>query len=145
MGAAPFSRAGRAGVEAVRPDSRQATAHGLSQLGDTGVHEKLWRGEEAQSGEMQIETDTHDRSHGTGAGDVSLGAELEAGSVHEEQEDEEAGEVKTRRAPKGPTKKEREEHEATHIPYRDWCKHCVRGRAPNRQHSSKTKEDDETE
>ena len=145
MGAAPFSRAGRAGVEAVRPDSRQATAHGLSQLGDTGVHEKLWRGEEAQSGEMQIETDTHDRSHGTGAGDVSLGAELEAGSAHEEQEDEEAGEVKTRRAPKGPTKKEREEHEATHIPYRDWCKHCVRGRAPNRQHSSKTKEDEETE
>ena len=49
-------------------------------------------------------------------------------------EEEEGGQVKVRRAPKGPTKKEREEHEATHIPYRDWCSHCVRGRAPNRPH-----------
>ena len=29
--------------------------------------------------------------------------------------------------PKEPTKEEREEHEKTHLPYRNWCRHCVRG------------------
>ena len=27
-----------------------------------------------------------------------------------------------------PTQKEREEHEATHVPFRDWCAHCMMGR-----------------
>ena len=49
-----------------------------------------------------------------------------------------------RRAPRGPTSAEREEHEATHIPYRDWCAHCVRGRATNRPHrADKDREDEE--
>ena len=49
--------------------------------------------------------------------------------IEVENIDEEEGRVpKTRVAPKGPTKREREEHDATHIPYRDWCDHCVRGR-----------------
>ena len=30
--------------------------------------------------------------------------------------------------PKEPTKAEREEHEKTHLPFRSWCRHCVRGR-----------------
>ena len=42
--------------------------------------------------------------------------------------------MRVRRAPDEPTQKEREEHEATHIPYRSWCRHCVRGRAVNRPH-----------
>ena len=39
----------------------------------------------------------------------------------------EARAPKIRRAPRGPTQLEREQHEATHMPYRDWCAHCVRG------------------
>ena len=35
---------------------------------------------------------------------------------------------KRRREPKEPTEAEREEHEMTHIPFRSWCRHCVRGR-----------------
>ena len=58
----------------------------------------------------------------------------DAGLEDGEQEDEEGDVAKVRRAPKGPTKKEKEEHEATHIPYRDWCPHCVRGRGINRPH-----------
>ena len=27
-----------------------------------------------------------------------------------------------------PTQKEREEHEATHVPFRDWCTRCMMGR-----------------
>ena len=62
-----------------------------------------------------------------------------------EGEEEEADVPNTRRAPKGPTQKERAEHEATHIPYRDWCRHCVRGRATNRPHRSKPGEEEDAQ
>ena len=29
--------------------------------------------------------------------------------------------------PREPSKEEREEHEKTHSPFRNWCRHCVRG------------------
>lgn len=32
------------------------------------------------------------------------------------------------RAPREPSKEERDEHCLTHLPYRSWCRHCVRGR-----------------
>jgi hypothetical protein len=59
------------------------------------------------------------------------GEEIMADEVEEEQdnEDEEEGQQpKVIRAPKAPTKAEREEHEATHLPFRSWCTHCLRGR-----------------
>ena len=62
-----------------------------------------------------------------------------------EGESEEGERAQIRRAPKGPTKREREEHEATHIPYRSWCRHCVRGRATNRPHVKAPAEEDEEE
>ena len=51
----------------------------------------------------------------------------------------------TRRAPKGPTKEEREKHDATHLQSREWCDHCVRGRGRNNPHKKKQEEDEETE
>ena len=63
----------------------------------------------------------------------------------DEEEEEEADVPNTRRAPKGPTQKERAEHEATHIPYRDWCRHCVRGRATNKPHRSKPGEEEDAQ
>ena len=38
------------------------------------------------------------------------------------------------RDPCQPTIKEREEHEALHMPYRAWCAHCVRGRGVSSHH-----------
>ena len=38
-----------------------------------------------------------------------------------------------------PTKKEVEEHMLTHIPYRSWCPHCVRGKARASYHKQKDK------
>ena len=35
------------------------------------------------------------------------------------------------------TASEREEHEATHMPFRDWCTHCVMGRGRTHHHVSK--------
>ena len=46
-------------------------------------------------------------------------------------EDEEGREPKVMRAPKAVPKEERDAHEATHLPFRSWCRHCVRGRARN--------------
>ena len=37
------------------------------------------------------------------------------------------------RDPGQPSPAERAEHDLTHIPYRSWCKHCVRGKAKGRQ------------
>ena len=42
---------------------------------------------------------------------------------------------------KGPSPKEMEEHERTHNPYRNWCKHCVRGRARENSHNQKANKD----
>jgi hypothetical protein len=42
--------------------------------------------------------------------------------------------------PKLPTPEEVKEHALTHLPYRAWCPHCVRGKGKSRQHQqSKTK------
>ena len=30
--------------------------------------------------------------------------------------------------PVEPSQAEKEEHEMTHLPFRNWCRHCVRGR-----------------
>ena len=51
-------------------------------------------------------------------------------AAEEEGGEEEFGKrVPVKKAnPREPTKEEREEHEKTHIPFRNWCRHCVRGR-----------------
>jgi hypothetical protein len=36
--------------------------------------------------------------------------------------------------PREPTAEERNEHEMTHLPYRSWCRHCVRGRGKEAAH-----------
>ena len=73
--------------------------------------------------------------------------EPEQGEEHvqedEDGDEEEAQEPKTRRAPKGPTKEEKEKHEATHLPFREWCQHCVRGRGRNKPHKKKTEDEKE--
>ena len=38
------------------------------------------------------------------------------------------------RSPKSPSALERERHNVTHLPYRDWCPYCVAGKRPNSPH-----------
>ena len=47
---------------------------------------------------------------------------------------EEALPAKGVRGPVAPSRAEREEHDRTHIPYRDWCECCVRGRGQEDAH-----------
>ncbi len=72
------------------------------------------------------------------------GEEMMADEVEEEQgDDEEEGQQpKVIRSPKAPTKLEREEHEATHLPFRSWCTHCLRGRGRNKPHQRQAVEAD---
>ena len=63
-------------------------------------------------------------------------AEVAEDGVHDaveeilESEDVQHGERKTAKMndPKEPTSEERKVHEMTHLPFRSWCRHCIRGR-----------------
>lgn len=59
----------------------------------------------------------------------------------EEEEDAEAGVRKTKKLgdPVKPKAEEVLEHEHTHLPFRSWCRHCVKGRGKEMPHT-KTKE-----
>ena len=62
------------------------------------------------------------------------------------QPSEEFGSVKPKSlsTPYTPSRQERMEHELTHVPYRSWCPHCVRGKAIAMGHyARKSAEDDE--
>ena len=65
------------------------------------------------------------------AASVRVGSADEEKVEAEECDDTEDGNETRKTAkynnPAEPTKEEREEHEKTHVPYRSWCKHCVRG------------------
>ena len=63
---------------------------------------------------------------GGGAGDVIVAEEMEAGPGSRKP--------KKMQDPKAPTQAEREEHELTHLPYRSWCIHCVKGRGKDAPH-----------
>ena len=51
---------------------------------------------------------------------------------------EETKAVKMRKTPKQPSQREREEHEKTHLPFRDWCTHCIKAKSRNDPHKRET-------
>ena len=71
----------------------------------------------------------------------------EGGSAEEderEEDKEEGDEARAsvgKRSPKDPTRKQREDHERMHMPYRSWCEDCVRSRARNAPHHKQAPED----
>ena len=42
--------------------------------------------------------------------------------------------VKMKKTPRQPSQREREEHERTHLPFRDWCAHCIKAKSRNDPH-----------
>ena len=51
-------------------------------------------------------------------------------------------EPKKLRDPLLPSPEEVRAHEMTHLPYRSWCVHCVRGKGKSMAHANREKEDD---
>ena len=56
---------------------------------------------------------------------------------HQQDEMAEGRGVATRMSPKEPSVEERRIHNVTHIPYRNWCTHCVAARGRNFPHKRK--------
>ena len=87
----------------------------------------------------------HEPSHGPeksgdpaprSGGDEAVGDELKNGDEEIGKDadvaDDEGQVPNVLACPGQPTKEERRKHNCTHIPYRAWCDHCVRGRGRNR-------------
>ena len=68
----------------------------------------------------------------------------EKAGEEEKEEGEEARIIKGKRPLRQPTKEEYEEHMRTHLPFRKWCPHCVKGKRKNDpRKADKEKEDNE--
>ena len=55
--------------------------------------------------------------------------------------EEEAGEVIGRNIVKKPSRKEVDDHNVTHLPFRSWCSTCVAARAKNFSHPDRVQEE----
>ena len=51
---------------------------------------------------------------------------------------EETNSVKMKKTPRQTLQREREEHERTHLPFRDWCTHCIKAKSRNDPHKIET-------
>ena len=73
---------------------------------------------------------------GLGQGMATEGDDEKAQDIDDEEEveSEEGRKGQAMPTPMTVSRKEREEHELTHLPYRSWCAHCVRGRGRNMPH-----------
>ena len=72
-----------------------------------------------------------------GGGDV-----IECGECFPERVEAEVDrEVKKLGDPRLPTAKEKEDHERTHLPFRNWCYHCVRGKGKDLDHRKAVEEE----
>ena len=70
---------------------------------------------------------------GDGAAEEAMGEDKERAEAEEELR-----KPKPAARPQTPTKEEVHEHEVTHLPYRSWCKHCLRGRGVSAPHPTRT-------
>ena len=81
---------------------------------------------------------------------VATGEQGEVAAQEQGAEEERRGEEEEEarcpvRVPEVPTvtAEERAKHEVTHMPFRAWCQHCVRGRGRNRPHLRKRGDTDD--
>ena len=59
---------------------------------------------------------------------------IESESSSSEEDNNEAIPANAASKPKRPSKAEVDEHMLSHLPYRSWCAHCVRGKAKSKRH-----------
>ena len=122
----------------VRPRGRPTT-EGLSHNGETaeGEDEDMSRDEVAQ-GDGCVLPDAASETEG---GQEQSDSADEADEAEDDGEGEEGRMSVGRSSPEDPTKKQREEHERTHMPYRSGCEDCVKARAGNAPHHKRAPED----
>ena len=103
----------------VRPESLELMPFSV---GDGCASSSTWKGKEAEEskGEDSAEAGRENEEDDT--------MECEVCGPNFGEEGEEWRRPKLRKAADMPTKREVLEHNLTHVPYRSWCPHCVRGR-----------------
>ncbi len=113
----------------VRPSSEQ-NSESLSHDGETPITTSsvaisgdagLTAPGDSSPEETRREVESDDGGDDTGDDDDVMEARVARGS----------------KSPKDPTRKEKEEHELTHMPFRSWCEDCVKSRARNAHHRKK--------
>eukprot|EP00969_Alexandrium_andersonii_P000118 5376-Alexandrium_andersonii.AAC.1 len=52
----------------------------------------------------------------------------------DDRQEQEVQKPRMMRRPQEPSRREWEEHQLTHMPFRDWCPFCVRGKAKAQGH-----------
>ena len=94
-----------------------------------------WNTVTVRPSKRRVDGEVTDRNGG------STARELNSGEVEiKVEESDEEGDDQSKRAPKKiadprmPTSAEVEDHNLTHLPYRSWCVHCVRGRGEQTSH-----------
>ena len=119
--ASPVPRVGNKGtLRAVRPDRKN---NGIDR--QTDVMEQDEASEDGHPGEVQHETRR----------------ECEEAEPKRVGKYEGGGRLRNIGDPRLPSKKEVEEHYLTHVPYRNCCLHCVRGRGKDLDHRKALEED----
>ena len=92
--------------------------------------------EEEARGEEPVEVDMHENQR---RGDTKEGKE--DGEPRRIGQEEEGGRMRNIGDPRLPSAKEVTDHYLTHVPYRNWCPHCVRGRGKDLDHRKGLDED----
>ena len=99
-----------------------------------GVHQRAGGGHARGDGGLQDEamgTAKHEQAGGQAHGDGGhddAGGELVAEDAGDGEGEAGVRTMVRKTDPKAPTAEERKEHELTHLPFRSWCRHCIRGR-----------------
>ena len=109
--------------------------------------DQLWRdlfGEEPPGAADEehapvVDTQRHTESAEGGESSDHVGEEMELdGNLGEEPgrigEDQGGAIMRSLGDPRLPSQNEVDEHNLTHLPYRNWCPHCVRGRGKDLDH-----------
>ena len=99
----------------VSPNSEQ-TSESLSHNGETEAvkDQEITMGNDAQAPGHSIPEEARSEVDSVDCG----------GNTEDEEGVKEARIAIGKRSPKDPTRKEREEHELTHMPFRSWCEDC---------------------
>ena len=147
-------KAGETKTQRVRPSSNSGVSRVREQLNgsrevrrDDAGEEREEREEREEAGEERGAGEERDELEDAAwASDAICDRRRPEDRAREEAEEVESGDEEGRQAkgltaPKTVSKEERDEHERTHIPFRCWCKACVRGRKRKLAHKKRSDEE----
>ena len=95
------------------------------------------------AGEVNKGEDDEDKGKDEGKGSKDEDKMFECRMCNEDSDAEEGRIARPAMTPYQPSKREVDDHELTHMPYRNWCVHCNKGKAKNAPHTRGIQDDDD--